>query len=99
MDSATRGSSDAMPQVCASHTSTSRLLTTQWDRVVFRDYLGGHQHAAFEYGQLERDLAGRFSDDRALYAPAKTAFIQEVLARVPSEGLTRASTQTARLVR
>ncbi|MDZ4178949.1 MAG: GrpB family protein [Coriobacteriia bacterium] len=71
----------------------------QWDRVVFRDYLRGHRDLALEYARLKRELAARLSDDREAYTLAKTAFITEALALARAEGLTSASTQTARPVR
>lgn len=55
--------------------------TTQWDRVVFRDYLRSHRDAALEYAQLKRELATRLSDDREAYTLAKSEFVTDALAR------------------
>ncbi len=52
---------------------------SQWDRVVFRDYLRDHQDVAHEHARLKHDLAALFSDDREAYTLAKTAFITAVL--------------------
>lgn len=71
----------------------------QWDRVVFRDHLRQDADAARDYAALKRDLAARFANDREAYTLAKTTFITEVMARARAEGLTSASTQTARTVR
>ena len=61
---------------------------SQWDRVVFRDYLRGHVDAQREYAQLKRDLASRYPDDREAYTRAKTVFITEAVTRARAEGLT-----------
>ena len=55
---------------------------SQWDRVVFRDYLRSHKEAALEYAALKRNLAARFADDREAYTLAKSAFITQAVARV-----------------
>ena len=65
---------------------------SQWDRVVFRDYLRQHTDAARDYAGLKRDLAARFPDDREAYTLAKTAFIARTMACARAEGLTSAST-------
>ncbi|MDA3935525.1 MAG: GrpB family protein [Actinomycetota bacterium] len=54
---------------------------SQWNRVVFRDYLRDHEDAALEYAALKRDLAARFADDREAYTLAKTTFIGQAVAR------------------
>lgn len=83
-----RGPSDAR----VSHVHVARIDdVSQWDRVVFRDYLRSHADAALEYAALKRALAGRFADDREAYTRAKTEFITEALARARAEGLTGAS--------
>jgi GrpB-like predicted nucleotidyltransferase (UPF0157 family) len=54
---------------------------SQWDRVVFRDYLRRHGDAALEYAKLKRELVARYADDREAYTRAKTEFITDALAR------------------
>lgn len=64
---------------------------SQWERVIFRDYLRRHPRIADEYAALKRDLAVRFPDDREAYTAAKTAFIATATAAAKGEGLTGAS--------
>jgi GrpB-like predicted nucleotidyltransferase (UPF0157 family) len=54
---------------------------SQWNRVVFRDYLRSHKDAALGYASLKRDLAARLADDREAYTLAKSAFITQAVAR------------------
>lgn len=65
---------------------------SQWDRVVFRDYLRSHPNAAREYAALKRDLASRFADDREAYTRGKTAFITRAVEQARAAGPT-ANTQ------
>jgi GrpB-like predicted nucleotidyltransferase (UPF0157 family) len=56
-----------------------------WERqLVFRDYLTAHPSVATEYAELKQRLAVRFAEDRDGYTQAKTAFVQDVLARAGS---------------
>jgi len=64
---------------------------SQWDRVVFRDYLMRHSDAARDYAALKHDLALRFPDDREAYTLAKANFITEVMACARAEGLQTAA--------
>lgn len=59
---------------------------SQWDRIVFRDYLVRHSDAACDYAALKRNLAARFPNDREAYTLAKTAFITDAMARARAEG-------------
>jgi GrpB-like predicted nucleotidyltransferase (UPF0157 family) len=59
--------------------------STQWDRVVFRDYLRSHPQTAHEYAGLKRELASRFAADRPAYTQAKSAFILAALASAARE--------------
>jgi GrpB-like predicted nucleotidyltransferase (UPF0157 family) len=54
---------------------------SQWDRVAFRDCLRRHSEVAREYGDLKRELAARYADDREAYTLGKTAFITRVMSR------------------
>jgi GrpB-like predicted nucleotidyltransferase (UPF0157 family) len=48
--------------------------------LIFRDYLRTHAVVAQEYGRLKRELADRFTNDRATYTASKTSFIADVVA-------------------
>ena len=49
--------------------------SSEWERLLFRDYLRAHPDAAREYGELKRRIAAEHPDDRVAYAKAKTDFI------------------------
>ena len=49
--------------------------SSEWERLLFRDYLRAHPDAAREYGDLKRRIAAEHPDDRVAYARAKTDFI------------------------
>ena len=52
-----------------------------WDRMLrFRDRLRGDSALAAEYAALKRDLAARYSQDRATYTAGKAALVSRVLA-------------------
>ena len=65
----------------------------EWRRhIIFRDWLNLHVGLAKEYEALKVDLAARFTEDRAAYTAAKTAFVERVLAeaaRFPALRLAR----------
>ena len=58
--------------------------------LAFRDYLRDHRDALDEYASLKRILAMRFSDEdpasQERYACAKSAFIEDIIARARAEG-------------
>lgn len=50
-----------------------------WQRhILFRDYLRAHPGVAADYGDLKRQLAEQYRDDRSAYTNAKTDFITRV---------------------
>ena len=49
-----------------------------WDEIYFRDYLIQNPDIASEYGNLKKDLARKFKNDREGYTDAKTAFIKRI---------------------
>jgi GrpB-like predicted nucleotidyltransferase (UPF0157 family) len=53
----------------------------QWERehLLFRDYLRAQPETRAQYGELKRELAAVWHDDRAGYTEAKTAFILDTL--------------------
>ncbi len=55
----------------------------QWGSMLtFRDYLRTHPETARQYEQLKRDLAVRFSDNRAAYTNSKADFVQGIIQKV-----------------
>jgi len=50
--------------------------------LALRDYLRAHPDDARAYGELKRELAGRFGTDRVAYTEAKTPFIERLLPSV-----------------
>ena len=52
-----------------------------WDRMIgFRDALREDASLAAEYGELKRQLAARYPDDRSAYTDGKAGFVARVLA-------------------
>ncbi|WP_232820527.1 GrpB family protein, partial [Halorussus litoreus] len=56
------------------------------EQVAFRDYLRANPEVAAEYGQLKRELAETYPDDRASYTEAKGEFVERVLAEAVDDG-------------
>ncbi|HEX4301184.1 MAG TPA: GrpB family protein [Rhizomicrobium sp.] len=54
--------------------------------IVFRDRLRIHPEEAAAYGNLKRELAMTFRDDRDGYTRAKSAFVEAILARARESG-------------
>lgn len=55
-----------------------------WRRhIAFRDHLRSDPDAVAVYAALKHDLAARFPNDRERYTDGKSAFIDDVLRRVP----------------
>jgi GrpB-like predicted nucleotidyltransferase (UPF0157 family) len=53
-----------------------------WDRMIrFRDALRGDASLAAEYGELKRQLAARYPNDRAAYTDGKAGLVARVLTR------------------
>jgi GrpB-like predicted nucleotidyltransferase (UPF0157 family) len=53
-----------------------------WQRLRFRDYLIAHPETAARYGQLKRELARRFPDDRVAFTRAKGELISDMMRAV-----------------
>ncbi len=53
--------------------------SSEWERLLFRDYLRTHPEAAAQYGALKRRVAAEYPDDRVAYARAKTDFIADAM--------------------
>ncbi len=70
-----------LPQFEAYNLHIHPLGSARWERqLLFRDFLRAHADVADAYAALKRDLAGRKLPLR-VYAEAKTAFVEDVLAR------------------
>ena len=54
------------------HEQAHKMLT-------FRDYLRKHPEAVKEYQDLKKELATKYSGDRAVYTDAKEPFVQSIL--------------------
>lgn len=52
-----------------------------WRRLRFRDYLRTHPADAARYERLKRELAQRHRTDREAYTDAKSAFVDDILAK------------------
>jgi GrpB-like predicted nucleotidyltransferase (UPF0157 family) len=63
-----------------------RTFDRHWERLLFRDYLIAHPHAARNYERLKRGLAVAYPNDRTAYTDGKTAFIQRITARAKASG-------------
>ncbi|HJQ58501.1 MAG TPA: GrpB family protein [Vineibacter sp.] len=57
-----------------------------WIRLAFRDYLRAHPDEAARYERLKRDLAARFRSDREAYTEAKSAYVDEIMAKAAPVG-------------
>jgi GrpB-like predicted nucleotidyltransferase (UPF0157 family) len=56
-----------------------------WKRLLFRDYLRSHPQTAAEYESLKRELAAKYSSDRAAYSEGKAPFIMRIGALMERE--------------
>ena len=68
------------------HVHIAEPTAEPWLRLPFRDYLRIHPEEAQRYGQLKRQLALKYRTDREAYTAAKTAYIDEVLAKAKLDG-------------
>ena len=50
-----------------------------YERLLFRDYLRNYPEEAQRYGDLKKELAARFAQDREAYTQAKSDFIAEIM--------------------
>ena len=53
--------------------------SSEWERLLFRDYLRAHPEAARAYGELKQRIAAEHPDDRVAYAKAKTRFVRAAM--------------------
>lgn len=61
------------------HIHCLEARSSEWERLLFRDYLRAHPEAAREYDALKRRIAEKHPDDRVAYSKAKTGFIRRVM--------------------
>ncbi|PYQ62473.1 MAG: GrpB family protein [Acidobacteria bacterium] len=74
------------PELPRHHLYLCAAASREYERHVrFRDFLRRHPAAAQAYSDLKREAARRFRDDRQAYGDAKSAFIEDVLARADRE--------------
>jgi GrpB-like predicted nucleotidyltransferase (UPF0157 family) len=59
--------------------------SSEWERLLFRDYLRTHAEAARAYGELKQRIAAEYPDDRVAYAQAKTDFVAEAMRAARAE--------------
>jgi len=70
------------------HLHITELNSNFWrEKVLFRDYLRAHPHAANDYFELKQTLAERHSGNRPAYTEAKASFIHQVV-QLANKGLT-----------
>ena len=50
-----------------------------YERLLFRDYLRNYPEEAQRYGDLKKELAARFAQDREAYTQAKSDFILDIM--------------------
>ena len=78
-----------LPQLEAYNLHIHPLGSARWERqLLFRDFLRAHADVADAYAALKRDLAGRKLPLR-VYAEAKTAVVEDVLARARRDNTDR----------
>ncbi len=63
------------------HVHVAEPTAEPWLRLPFRDYLRAHRQEAQRYERLKRELALRHRTDREAYTDAKSAYVDEVLAK------------------
>ena len=62
------------------HLSLTEPTSDHWQRsLMFRDYLRAHPEVAEEYGELKRELARKYPEDRESYMAGKDRFIEQVI--------------------
>lgn len=67
------------------HIHCLEARSSEWERLLFRDYLRAHPEAAREYDALKRSIAEKHPDDRVAYSKAKTGFVRRVMDAVRRE--------------
>jgi GrpB-like predicted nucleotidyltransferase (UPF0157 family) len=56
------------------------ISSQEWkNHIYFRDYLIKHPDKAYQYAELKKSLAQRFTIDREAYTEGKASFIESVL--------------------
>ena len=79
-----------VPGPWAHHVHVMQPSDPGWERrLLFRDYLRAHPHAAADYVNLKRRLAARYKDDIAAYRRGKDKFVQDTMAKARQESASR----------
>lgn len=68
------------------HVHMTELDGDMWRRLLFRDFLRDHSEEAGRYGALKQDLAARFQSDREAYTDAKSAYVDQIMAKATVAG-------------
>jgi GrpB-like predicted nucleotidyltransferase (UPF0157 family) len=62
------------------HLSLTGPTSEHWQRsLLFRDHLRAHPEVAEEYGELKRELARKYPEDRESYTAGKDRFVERVI--------------------
>lgn len=62
------------------HLSLTEPTSEHWQRsILFRDHLRVHPEVAKEYGDLKRELARKYPEDRESYTAGKDRFVERVI--------------------
>ena len=62
------------------HLSLTEPTSEHWRRsILFRDYLRSHPEVAESYGELKRELARKYPEDRDSYTAGKDRFIERAI--------------------
>ncbi len=69
-----------------SHLHICEFNSSEWiEKLLFRDYLRVHPHAAKEYASLKKELASKYKFDRPTYTKKKEPFIKTMIEKARSE--------------
>lgn len=62
------------------HLHVYEITSEEWsNHILFRDYLRTHPQKVLEYAVLKKQLASKYSEDRANYTKMKAPFIQSII--------------------
>lgn len=68
------------------HLHICEFNSSEWiEKILFRDYLRLHTHAAQEYVSLKKELASKYQFDRSTYTKKKEPFIKAIIEKAKKE--------------
>ncbi|MFC5734911.1 GrpB family protein [Cytobacillus gottheilii] len=68
------------------HLHICEINSSEWiEKILFRDYLRLHPHAAKEYASLKKELASKYKFDRPTYTKKKEPFIKTIIEKAIKE--------------